>query len=223
MSELPGPPDLQRLLDLPGVTESLLPPGVQLPPSSPQAPWRTRVHATVWWHRAVRGAAGVLPEVLDGPPTLPLTVAALVRYLDSPVGAYSEVFASPVLLLSRLPRLHLPFIAVDSLASVRGGRERWGLPKGLAVFDEGTASGAGWQVRARAVLRGPELPVYLPLPSIHVMPDAQVARTVSRVRGRVRLARVEVGVDGPTLPRWLREGTHWGVCGEASMVVGRPH
>jgi hypothetical protein len=210
------------LYDLPCVPESVLPRSVELPPTSPEAPWRTRVEATVWWHRAAKGAAGVLPDALDGHRSLPVTVAAFVRYLDSPVGTYSEVFASPVLVLSRGPRLHLPFIAVDSIPSVRGGRERWGLPKSVASFDGLHAQGDGWSVRTKAVARGPELPVWSPLPSIHVMPDGAVTRSMTRITGRVRLTRVEVETDGPTLPHWMLGGRHWGVTGRATMVVGRP-
>jgi hypothetical protein len=215
-----GHPD--DLYDLPGVPESVLARSVDLPSTSPEAPWRTQVEATLWWHRSAKGAAGVLPAALDGRRSLPVTVAAFVRYLDSPVGTYSEVFASPVLVLSRVPRLHLPFIAVDSIPSVRGGRERWGLPKTVATFDGLSATGDGWAVRVKAVVRGPELPLWAPLPSIHVMPGGAVARSWTRITGRVRLTRVEVETEGPTLPHWMLPGRHWGVTGRATLVVGRP-
>ena len=63
-------------------------------------------------------------------------MGAFVHYLDTPVGPYAEVLASPAVLLrgGLLAAAHIPFIAVDSEASVRGGRENWALPKTLARF-----------------------------------------------------------------------------------------
>ncbi len=72
----------------------------------------------MWWHRAALGSGALLPTGLRPGP--PVAVGAFVRYLDSPVGAYDEVLACPHLLTGG--RLHIPFIAVDSLPSVVGGR-----------------------------------------------------------------------------------------------------
>jgi hypothetical protein len=129
---------LDQWLHLPGVPESTLSDEVRGrlaageggPPEPP--PWSTRVEAVLWWHRARAVAPEVLSPALRGLPTLPLTVAALVRYLDSPVGSYVEVFASPVLVRrGPVPAISVPFIAVDSIASVAGGRAGWALPKSL--------------------------------------------------------------------------------------------
>jgi hypothetical protein len=108
------------------------------------------VRAVVWVQRATSPL----------PPSSPwagrasgLTLGAVVEYLDSPVGAYREVFAGPLLRAAGGARA---FIAVDSLPSVHGGRAHWGLPKALAAFDGDvgagrvTASGDGWSVQVSA-------------------------------------------------------------------------
>ena len=66
-------------------------PGVELP-VSPPPPWPARVRATLWWHRPTAAARSLGPS-----PSVPLTVGMVVDYLDSPVGPYREVLASPVL------------------------------------------------------------------------------------------------------------------------------
>ena len=89
----------------------------------------------MWWHRAAPAASDAVTGSLRGLPVVPLTVAALVRYVDSPVGSYSELVASPVLVRrAALPAVSVPFIAVDSWASLVGGRAGWGLPKTMARF-----------------------------------------------------------------------------------------
>ena len=208
-------PDL-RLLELPAVPESALPAALlaQLPASTPPPPWDCRVRAVVWLQR------GAPPEV-DGPPVLPLTVGAVVEYLDSPVGPYREVFAGPVVRGRGRPAVSVPFIAVDSLPSVHGGRVHWGLPKAVAQFagdlDDVAVTGDGWSVGARATPVGP------PLPLVASFANAQAAgRAPVRVRGRGRLARVRVDATGPTLSGWLGSGTHLGVVGTGRLVVGRP-
>ena len=82
--------------------------------------------------RGARGR-GLLPAGLTGRAALPLTAAALVAYHRGPVGPYAELLASPVVLADGAG--HVPFIAVDSPASVAGGRANWALPKDLAGFD----------------------------------------------------------------------------------------
>jgi hypothetical protein len=145
----------RTLLDLPGVVESTLPEAVlaQLPASTPPPPWDCRVRAVVWVQR------GQVPLPAGSPwqgRTLPLVLGAFVEYLDSPVGPYREVFAGPLLRGRGRPAVHIPFIAVDSVPSVHGGRAHWGLPKALASFggDVGAgrvaASGDGWSVHVEA-------------------------------------------------------------------------
>lgn len=85
--------DVADWLDLPAVAESRLDDGLRArlasgeggPPVPP--PWTTRVSAVLWWHRATDAARDQLPPAMRAAPTLPITVGALVRYRDSPVGS----------------------------------------------------------------------------------------------------------------------------------------
>ena len=199
------------------VVESTLPAGVaaRLPPGAPPAPWSTRLQAVVWWHRATPAAVDALPAALRAGPRLPLTLAAFVRYSETPVGGYCEILAAPfVLLRSPLPVVTIPFIAVDSLASIVAGRANWALPKTLARFDwpadrlDLAARGDGWTVAARVRPRGPALPFAVPARNRQIGPDGGELLTAVRARGRARAGRATVRVAGPELPAWLREGSH---------------
>jgi hypothetical protein len=64
----------------------------QLPVSSPP-PWPATVRATIWWHRANEQAIALGGQDSN----INITVAMVVDYLDSPVGPYREILASPVL------------------------------------------------------------------------------------------------------------------------------
>ncbi|HEU4657799.1 MAG TPA: hypothetical protein VFR97_09750 [Capillimicrobium sp.] len=170
---------------------------------APPAPWHTRAQAVVWWHRAASDA----PKPDGARATLPVTIAGFVRYLENPVGPYDEIVASPVLRLDPRPAAWIPFIAVDSADSVEGGRANWDLPKTLGSFDlrPPVLSGRGpdWSVEARVRARPRRVPVALA--ALVVQPRAELR---VRVRGRARLATVEVTRSDPA---WLREGRHPGV------------
>ena len=186
-------------LDVPGVPETVLPPGTldRLPAGSAAPPARVPVRAVLWLGRG-------RPPLPPGSPyagrTLPVTVGALVDYLDSPVGPYREVVGGVLL---RGPGLHVPFIAVDSLPSLRAGREHWALPKTLAAFDDGTATGVGWSVATTTRGYGPRLPVGA---ALFAHQDGR--RALVTVRGLGRAAVLTVAASGPTLPGWLRAGRH---------------
>lgn len=211
-----------RLLDLPSVVESTLPAALldRLPATTPAPPWHCRVRSVVWLQRSR------VPLPTGSPfagRALPLVMGAFVQYLESPVGPYTEVFAGPLLRRRGRPTVHVPFIAVDSLPSVHGGRAHWSLPKSLADFtgDVGTgrvtADGEGWSVSAEATGG-------VPMPLVGTFAGDQgtgPARVV--LRGRGRLARVRVTASGPSLSGWLGTGTHAGVLGEGRMVVHAPH
>jgi hypothetical protein len=198
-----------------GVPESALADAdaARLPHESAPAPWATVLDAVVWYHRAAPGAEHRLPSALRGSRTIPLTVGALISYRETPVGPYKEVLGSPVLLSERpLPAAAIPFIAVDSTASVHGGRANWALPKALARFDwpesmrggfEIDAEGDGWSVHATVHSRPRGFPVAGPLRTR----QGPIAFT-TRARGRARLATVELETRGTTLPGWLRSGRH---------------
>lgn len=208
--------------DLPCLPESRLPAGLldRLPETTPAPPWDCRVRAVVWLQRA--------PSPLPSSSRFagrvrPVALGAMVDYLESPVGPYREVFAGPLLRGTLLPVVHVPFIAVDSLASVHGGRAHWALPKTVAQFagDVGsgqvTATGEDWTVAVDATARGPRLPVRWPLVSAQTE-----QRAVVSLRGRGRLARVHVAATGLTLSGWLGTGTHPGLVAEGRMLVQAP-
>lgn len=212
-------------------------------PESPPPPWPADVRATIWWHRASSSGRELLPEK-----DLPLTVAMVVDYLSSPVGPYREILASPVLRRpgggnGAMPRIAVPFIAVDSEMSVHGGRTHWSLPKVIAEFGGDVltsswasgerasgelASGEGWEVRTEASGMGPRFPIKGGLGFAQPVDD-EVLLAGARLSGKARLCRVRVDSTGPTLSRWLTSGTHFGlqiVSGRmstgASRLVGVP-
>lgn len=189
---------------------------VALPTATPAPPWPCRVEAVVWWHRATPAARRDLPPGCRT--SLPVTVGAFLRYLDSPVGPYSEVLGAPVLLRGGgLVHVTVPFIAVDSVPSIAGGRAHWALPKVLAAFTGTAAQGDGWRASATPAPVGPALPVAARFST--TQDGLTTAR--STVRGRARLARVEV--DGEGLPPWLLPGRHLGaVLQDARLLVGAP-
>lgn len=209
---------MSTLADLECLPESRLPAelAAQLPASTPGPPWDCRVRAVVW----VQRAPSPLPSSFRYAGRVrTLTIGAVVDYLESPVGPYREVFAGPLLRGTVLPVVHVPFIAVDSLPSVHGGRAHWSLPKAVATFcsDGRTATGDGWSVAVDVVERGPRLPLRGPLV------NAQTEqRAVISLRGRGRLARVHVAAEGLVLGGWLGTGTHRGVVAEGRMLVQAP-
>lgn len=201
------------LLDVPSAPESVLDPAVldRLPATSPPAPWDCRLRAVVWVQRGAPELTGPLAGRLR-----PVTIGAVIEYLDSPVGPYREVFAAPVV-RGRLA-VHVPFMAVDSPASLRGGRENWGLPKVLASFHgdvadgRASATGDGWSVAVEASATSVALPFAVGFGNLQAAGRARVA-----LRGRGRPARVHVRAQGPSLSTWLGSGTHAGLVGEGRM------
>lgn len=187
----------------------------QLPISSPP-PWPASVRATLWWHRATDEAV----VLGGGESTINITVGMVVDYLDSPVGPYREILASPVLRrpgggLGVMPRLSVPFIAVDSAASVHGGRSHWKLPKVLADFTGDVLEGAGvsgrdWLVQTQSDGRGPTFPIKGSL-GFAQPADRGLDIAATRLTGRARYAKVAVLAEGPTLSSWLKTGTHHGL------------
>src|SRR3954452_20277954 len=144
-----------------GLPESTLRPEhlLALPADVPAAPWSCRVRALVWCQRA--SAPAFDWAAFDWPPSdwlgrpIPVAVAGFVEYLDTPVGRYHEVLAGNLRRTGAIPAVHVPFIAVDSLASVAGGRANWALPKTMAGFETdlatatARASGDGWSIAVR--------------------------------------------------------------------------
>lgn len=210
---------------LPGAPEARLADAAVsgLPAATPVPPWRCRVQSVLWWHRA----PGALPASVPSGRTWPYVVGAVVRYLDSPVGPYEEVLGG---LLALPPTVHLPFLAVDSPASVQGGRAHWALPKTLASFTRPApgqviAVGEGWQIGVTAHPRGPALPVAGRLRGIQVDAAGGPVRSTSTAYGRGRFARIEVQVgtdlagEVGSIAGWLRSGRHLGAVLDARLTV----
>ncbi len=231
-------PAAPRLVDVNAAPESVLPAALaaRLPDTTPAAPWSVRAEAILWWHRAAPAAAAVVPDALSEARSLPLTIGAMVRYLDTPVGAYSEIVGVPRLVLGGgAPAATIPFIAVDSLASVAAGRAHWALPKVLASFswlglESVQASGDGWSVGLGVRLRGPALPIAAAFPVLQPFPDETgsaagtvLRRSTVRGAGRARPASVTVSTTGTSLPLWLTPGRFAGVVlPSVRAVIGAP-
>ena len=197
------------------------------PGAAPPAPWDCRLEAVVWWHRARPGAAAAMPAGVR----VPVTVGAFVRYLDTPVGTYHELAGCPALLLDGVvPAGHVAFIAVDSAASLRGGRENWALPKIPAAFawaDHGAIAArdpaGAWALEARVRARGLRFALALAARCVQMAEDGQRVAFPVRGRGLAAPARVRVAATGAERPGWLAAGVHAGVVVRAARLrVGRP-
>lgn len=202
---------------IPGVSESSLPAALaeSLPDGAPPAPWECRIEAVTWTHMPAVGVKSVLPGPLQGRGAPRLTVGAFVRYVDSPVGEYTEVLGGLVL-PEGLLTVHVPFMAVDSPRSVLGGRLNWALPKTLATLSglpgagrSLQADGEGWRIRAQVRPWGPALPAMGRLSTVQVSADGATRTFPVVITGRARLARVEIDVVAhASLAGWLRPGRH---------------
>lgn len=212
----------ESLREIPSVPESAISAGLAARlPAAPPAPWTTSGSGLVWLHRASQAAADHHQRGLQFDRSLPVTVGAFLRYDQGPVGAYDEILAIPtVVLRRRRPSLPVPFIAVDSEASLAGGRANWALPKTLAEFQwqerDGLphhllAEGEGWSAEANVLLSGPRMPLWVRGSQTQVRADGSIVTVPLRSRGVGRLARVEVRTEGPTLPSWLLSGVHLGL------------
>jgi Acetoacetate decarboxylase (ADC) len=178
-----------------------------VPSDPPPAPWRSDIDALLWWHRPAAEAAATLPEALRGWRALPVALGALVSYRRGPVGPYAEVFAGRLLLRGGRPHAHVEFIAVDSQASIAGGRANWALPKEAARFEGAPgrpgrvrATGDGWAVSVHAEARAPRLPAWAALPCVQVWPDGRARAFTVRVCGTARLADAHVTHEPPSAP-----------------------
>lgn len=206
---------------LPGAPESRLEPAVasRLPSATPPPPWETTADAVLWAHPATAAASTVLPPGVRARRVVRFAVAGFVRYHDTPVGAYDELLASPTLVRGGLWRLHVPLIAVDSLASLHAGRAHWALPKTLAAFSGAPAArssvearGSGWSLHAAVAARGPSVPAWMRVSLAQVRSTGEVVTFPATFRGPVRLARVEVTVgESASFADWLLPGRHLGV------------
>jgi hypothetical protein len=116
----------------------------RLPTAVATAPWEVTGSVVSWTHEVNDTVREAYPAAIR-PDRVALAAWALVIYDDSPVGPYDEIALT--LIGDGDARGHIPFIAVDSPASIVGGRANWLLPKVLAAF-EWAPDGGGVMVRA---------------------------------------------------------------------------
>lgn len=221
---------------VPGLPESTLPSGqlVALPQDVPAAPWECRARALIWWQ------TGTAPPFdWAGRPTRLATVA-FVDYLDTPVGAYREILAGSLIRAGLKPVTQVPFIAVDSLASVAGGRVNWALPKTMADVEVDLASasarawGNGWSLAVRPASgaaavgaswaggsTGVERRLWIPL-RIRCPATGPLGTYSTSLAARGRFLRVHTQVEGETLAGWLGSGTHPAVLLSGQLRVAAP-
>ncbi len=221
-----APAEPSALGEVPGVPETALEPELlgRLPQAAPAAPWDLRLQALVWFGRPGPGATGVLPRPLRADTRVLARGGGLIRYLDTPVGAYAEVLGAEVVWRARKVGVHVPFMAVDSPSSLVGGRANWALPKTLAGFEGDpvsdramTARADAWEIRARARVFGPSLPYRSAFALLQVWPDGSVRRASGRMRGRALPARVTVEVSGGAdLRRCVGAGSFFGAIVESA-------
>jgi hypothetical protein len=134
-----------------------------------------------------------------------LLFTAFVRYEPGSVLSYDELLVAAVGRRGPVPVATIPHIWVDSPASEAGGRALWGIPKGLATFEQSwggegpgrrriaaTAARDGAVLAAARAREGAPLPGWRRVP----MPTAQTLggrTTFAQVQAlaRVRLARAD--------------------------------
>ncbi len=225
--------DAGALQNIPSVPESEITEAfaARLPRATP-APWRASGSGLVWLHTAAPGAQAHHQRGLTYARSIPLTMGAFLRYDEGSAGPYDEILTAPTFVCrNRRVSFPVPFIAVDSTASVAGGRDNWAIPKTLAEFDWRTddgrpdrlaATGEGWSVRAHVRWTGPRMPLYSRGSQVQVRADGEVVTVPVRSRGIGRLARVEVSADGPSISRWLKSGIHMGVAVESARHMILP-
>ena len=155
-------------------------------PAVPGPPWTCRLSAVV--------RLGLRRPVL-----------AVVSYAETPVGPYGEALLAEL----RLPlRITVPWIVVDSAASAAGGRQHWGLPKGVTRLDlevgldrdaqQARVATAPDDLQLHARARGPRVPVLGA--AVLVQPGRGPAALRFRGRARSALVRVSGGPSSGTGP-----------------------
>lgn len=224
-----------ELTGVAGVPETLLTDALvaRLPGNTAEAPWSVEGTALMWTTRGGHAATEALPSGLRGARALGVA-GGFVRYADTPVGPYDEVFGAVGVRTGRRVRGSVAFMAVDSESSLVGGRTNWAMPKTLAAFEGGIGSGetmtgqssdgTTWQVTATARALGPALPYRSKAVVVQQFPDGSLRPSRLAMTARMRPALVTVAVesDGP-LAGWLKPGRHLGALVESmSFSLGVP-
>jgi hypothetical protein len=225
-------PELTRVGGVPetALSEALL---ATLPPNDSEAPWTVNCSAVLWTVRPTRQASESLPSAVRGRRGV-VVVGGIVRYLETPVGPYDEVFGLVMSGYGRQTVGTVTFMAVDSPESLVGGRANWAMPKTLAAFAGGIGSGRtivargqdsmGWRVSATPRVIGPRVPVRSSAITRQEFPGGVLGDSQLQASGKARPAtvKVEVESDGP-LAGWLRPGRHLGALAEGiTFTLGVP-
>ena len=224
-----------EITGVPGVPETALSEELlaRLPENLAPAPWDARCTGLMWGGRGGSAARQALPPALRGSRAR-ASIGGFVRYSYTPVGTYDEVYGMVASAEGRRSWGNVAFMAVDSEASLVGGRTNWSMPKTLATFEglvgpKQTMAGwcdgpVRWRVEATAVRVGPRIKVRSKQPSRQEFPDGVVRDSpmVASAVIRPALVRVKVESDGP-LASWLRPGMHLGALIEsAEFTLGEP-
>lgn len=209
-----------ELTGVAGVAETLLSDALvsRLPSNLAEAPWSVEGQSVLWTTRGGAAAGRALPSGVRGARGLGV-VGGFVRYAETPVGAYDEVFGAVGLRQGRRVLGHVAFMAVDSPTSVVGGRTNWAMPKTLAAFDgdiphgpvTGTGADTTWRVQATPRVLGPAIPYRSRADVVQQFPDGSLRSSRLSMRARLRPALVTVEVESAgELAAWLRPGRHLG-------------
>ena len=119
-----------------GVPECLLSPTLlaSLPENTSEAPWTVNCSAVLWTSRPTAAPRDALPPSLRDHRAA-VVVGGMVRYLETPVGPYDEVFGIVMLRESRTrPFGHVAFMAAEAPPHLVGDRSHWALPKNAQTF-----------------------------------------------------------------------------------------
>lgn len=224
------------LLDVPSVSESSVSEEflATMPANEAPAPWTVNASAVVWYCKATDAATDALPPALRKQGRAAVVIGGMVRYADTPVGRYDEVFGAIGMRIGRHLIGTIPFMSVDSPTSLVGGRGNWSIPKTLSAFTgtptsgdtfaAASSTGQQWRVAASPKAKGPALPVFSRLRVVQEFPDGSLRGTRLKASGRMRLASLEVEVTSEgQLPAWLPSGRHLGaVLPSTRFTLGAP-
>src|SRR5262245_13658290 len=167
----------------------------------PPAPWHARGRCWAGAFRADTPAA--LPSGLKPLLGSRWRVLVLVRYEAGSTLRYDELLVGPLTRCGMRAGIYVEHIYVDSVASLRGGQEIWGLPKRLATFtwQDGQCSVAdsdGTIAVLRLDVRPTTLPIYLPLVApAFGHPQAGLAQLVAPVLARLGHSRLRLEAWSP--------------------------